>query len=86
MCESFKHWTTHSATQVVCQLDRKDEAPIHDLEDLALQTQLQMGDILAAVTENLQNMDRQMQADEGRGLLNDTCKVKRNCILCCLVV
>lgn len=61
--------------QVVCQLDDKDGASSLDLEDLAIQTQVQVNEIVAAVAERLQQVERHLQAEHDDSVLRDTCKV-----------
>ena len=64
--------------QVVCQLDDKDGASNLDVEDLAIQTQLQVNEIVAAVTTRLQQVERHLQAEHEDEVLRDTCKVSVN--------
>ncbi|BDA41607.1 hypothetical protein COCOBI_02-3880 [Coccomyxa sp. Obi] len=64
--------------QVVGQLDDKDGASSLDLEDLASQTQVQVNEIVAAVTERLQQVERHLHAEHDDSVLQDTCKEVEN--------
>lgn len=74
---------------MVSQIDNKEEAPSLDLEDLASQTHIQMGEILAAVAEVLQQMERHMQAERDEGVVREVCEVGEESELllqsCCLL-